>query len=211
VLIAALAVAGCGTKQESFRYRLTMEAETPEGLRTGSSVIEVEVSQTGENAWATPEARGLRFQVRGEAVAVDLPNGRVLFALLQRAEGLPYAALKPSRPAGDFANIKQTRVLKEIARVGVAPRDSYPIMVTFGDPADPKSVERVDPDDLAASFGEGVRLKRITVQMTDEPVTMSIDRRLTWLGRTYQMGLEAEDFPEGFPVGDFEGLFRKPS
>lgn len=216
-LVAALAVAACGTKQDSFRYRLTVEVETPEGLRTGSSVIEVDVSQTGEKAWATSEARGLRFKVRGEAVAVDLPTGQVLFALLSRedspdrAAGLPYAALDPPDFEGEFDYIKKTRALEHIDRVGVVPREAYPMMATFSNLTDPSSVERVNPDDLAASFGEGVALKRITVQMTDDPVTTSITRRLPWLGRTYEMGLETEDFPEGFPVGDFEGLFRKPS
>ncbi len=40
----------------------------------------------------------------------------------------------------------------------------------------------VDPDDFAASFGEGVSLKRITVQITDDPVTTGIEERLGWLG-----------------------------
>lgn len=186
-LVAALAVAGCGTKHESFRYRLTVEVETPQGLRSGSSVIEVDVSQTGENAWATPEARGLRFKIRGEAVAVDLPNGQVLFALLsgedspQRAAGLPYATLQPPRFEGEFDYIKRTRALERTDRLGVVPRSAYPMLVTFGDLSDPASVELVDPDDLAASFGEGVRLKRLTVQMTDDPVTTGTQKRLAWL------------------------------
>lgn len=180
-------VAACGTKHESFRYRLTVEVETPQGLRTGSSVIEVDVSQTGENAWATPEARGLRFKICGEAVAVDLPNGQVLFALLsgedspQRAAGLPYAALDPPDFEGEFDYIKKTRTLERTDGLGVVPSNVYPMLVTFGDLADPASVERVDPADLAASVGEGVRLKRITVQMTDDPVTTGIEKRLEWL------------------------------
>ena len=57
----------------------------------------------------------------------------------------------------------------------------------FGDPTrrpprrsgavrdDPKSVKPVDPDDLAAAFGEGVSLKDITVEITDDPVTWGMD------------------------------------
>ena len=55
------------------------------------------------------------------------------------------------------------------------------MLVTFGDLSDPTSVAEVDPDDLAATFGEGVRLKRITVQLTDDPVTTGIEKRLAWL------------------------------
>jgi len=57
-------------------------------------------------------------------------------------------------------------------------RSAYPMLVTFGDLDDPASVERVDPDDLAAIFGEGVALKRITVQLTDDPVTTGTRMRL---------------------------------
>ncbi|HBM06154.1 MAG TPA: hypothetical protein DD369_11230, partial [Erythrobacter sp.] len=88
-------------------------------------------------------------------------------------------------------------------------RSAYPMLVTFGDLDDPASVERVDPDDLAATFGEGVRLKRITVQITDDPVTSGIEQRLGWLGNIREMNLSNEDFPEDFPVGDFSGLFQK--
>ena len=55
------------------------------------------------------------------------------------------------------------------------------MLVTFGDLDDPTSVSRVDPDDLAASFGEEVTLRRITVQMTDDRVTTGIEKRLPWL------------------------------
>ena len=55
------------------------------------------------------------------------------------------------------------------------------MLVTFGDLHDPKSVVTVDPADLAKSFGEGITLKRITVQITDEPVSKSIEKRLRLL------------------------------
>ena len=91
----------------------------------------------------------------------------------------------------------------------VCPEGAPEWLVTFGDLDDPTSVEEVDPDDLAATFGEGVSLKRITVQMTDDLVTTGIEERLGWLGKIREMNLSLEDFPEGFPVGDFSGLFRK--
>lgn len=225
-LVAALAVAACGLVDDTptYRYRLTVEVETPEGLRTGSSVIEVETSRSG----GIPTPGAMYHRVRGEAVAVDLPGGRTLFALLRSENDIDWASrvmfmLAPEAPltAEDpfqvrYANMLQLKGPIGLPRMwppvgGLDERSAYPMMVTFGDLDDPTRVERVDPDDLAASFGEGVRLKRITVQMTDEPVTQRIAKRLAWLGRTYEMGLATEDFPEGFPVGDFEGLFLKPS
>lgn len=46
--LGTLALAGCGDPTPTYRYRLTVEVNTPEGLRTGSSVIEVETSVAGK-------------------------------------------------------------------------------------------------------------------------------------------------------------------
>lgn len=197
-LLAALALTACNpfAGSETFRYRLTVEVETPEGLKTGSSVIEVSVTQTGKNSLATPEARGIRFKQRGEAVAVDLPGGRTLFALLDRADGIAQAALNPPRYRHDveYGYVKSIRDMKDIEAAGLVPRAAYPMLVTFTDIADPASVERVDPGDLAASFGPGVSLKRITVEVTDEPVTTGIEKRLGWLTK-----MEAYDYRRDGP------------
>jgi hypothetical protein len=47
--------------------------------------------------------------------------------------------------------------------------------------ADPKSVTKLGPDNLSAKFGKGVKLKRITVERTDDAVTSGIEERLGWL------------------------------
>ncbi|MDR4496279.1 MAG: hypothetical protein R3B74_18050 [Nitrospirales bacterium] len=44
-------------------------------------------------------------------------------------------------------------------------------------------MKKVDLDDLAATFGPGVALKRIMLEITDEPVTEGkIEQVLGWLG-----------------------------
>ena len=66
------------------------------------------------------------------------------------------------------------------------PRDLYPLLVTFTDIDDPASVLKVDPDNLAASFGPGVALKRITLEITDENVTKGkVETVLGWLDDYY--------------------------
>ena len=60
--IAATAVlTGCGIVGPWFpkyRFRLTVMIETPEGMRTGSSVYEVKTSRTGEWLPASPNQMG---------------------------------------------------------------------------------------------------------------------------------------------------------
>ena len=90
VLATALATAlsACGLtdnlvddRTPNHRYRLTVEVETPEGLKTGSSVIQVE--QSLGRAGGAPASSQIYRKVHGEAVAVDLPDGLTLFALLR--------------------------------------------------------------------------------------------------------------------------------
>ena len=178
--MAAL-LGGCGIfgKSISYRYRLTVEVETPEGVRTGSSVIQVDLDEQ-----SGLEGSHLQLRMTGEAVAVDLPGGRTLFALL---DGSPvagiYATLEKSLDwyAGAKA-LKNTDGVHSVPRTVANFRgeqvDVWPMLVTFGNLADPRTVKRVDPDNAAATLGEGMRVKRITVEMTDDDVTTGIEKRL---------------------------------
>lgn len=88
LVLGAMLTAACGDlvgkTYPPYRYRLTVEIETPQGLRTGSSVIEV---QTIKGARLSLSGGGIGGdvvnRVKGQAVAVDLPNGQTLFALLR--------------------------------------------------------------------------------------------------------------------------------
>lgn len=56
------------------------------------------------------------------------------------------------------------------SRPGRAPMKAWPMFVTFDDPKDPKTVREVSPGSIGVS--------RITVEITDEPVTTGIEARL---------------------------------
>ena len=217
IVSLALSSTACHTKPRlpDYRYRMTVEVETPEGLRSGSSVIEVSSSIASKETFPMPNK--VSTQVHGEAVAVDLGKGRVLFALLNKrglAEGAnnyafdalftkPWAGadeylrevnelvtrrdvavLPPHDPHLDMQSYKSG--VDTVVRSGPLPKEllfgKYPMLVTFGDLRDPRSVIAVDPADLAKAFGSGIVLKRITVQPTDAAVTTGIEKRLGWLG-----------------------------
>ena len=78
---ASVVLSGCGMifPSDRLRQKITVEVETPAGLRSGSSVVETEVRKG--KSWG--DASGTTFRLKGEAVAVDLPGGRTLFALLR--------------------------------------------------------------------------------------------------------------------------------
>lgn len=72
------------------------------------------------------------------------------------------------------------------------PAKLIPFLVRYRDEKDPKTVEAVDPGNLAASFGEGVRLKRVTIETTRESVTTGLEKRLPWLGTFPEPPLNSE-------------------
>lgn len=208
--VAAL-LSGCGLfGGNSYRFRMTVEVETPDGVKTGSSVYEVDTEKKSTFMTGNDRSKSLK----GEAVAVDLPSGRTLFALLKTANSkrddlalMSMAALDPAfrndwiESAG---RISSSDGITSPAEVRAA---DYPLLVTFADPADPTSVQRVDPANLAASFGPGVTLKRITVEVTNDPVTTGIEKRLGWLLDKNRKRFGPDTKPAGIPLGNYSGLF----
>ena len=183
---AAGGVGGCAGPVHILRYRMRLDVDTPEGLKSGASVIEQQAADGPRSLAGIGAGIGIVFAQRGEAVAVDLGQRGMLFCLLARdgqrkaskQEGdLIFAAFPgPSRPYIDI--MKQLAATKPKADL---PPDILPMLVRFRDINDPKTVERVDPNNLAAAFGQGVRLARASIEITNDPVTTGIEKKLPWL------------------------------
>lgn len=190
VIAASLSalLTGCGQIfPASYRFRATVEVQTPVGIRTGSSVYEVtayrDLALTSEEK---PGGGGLR----GEAIVIDLPNGP-LFVLLTEQPGAgrlgaaATLALRPEALRGDIDDY--------IAAVGSLggwfteakaelPRKNWPIMVRFEDFNDPESVHEVDP----TTFG----VRRILLETTRDEMTTGIENRMPrWFADYRRRGL----------------------
>lgn len=212
--ILVLTLSGCGPSAEDqaeLHYLLKVEVETPQGPRSGSGVIWVKAVRNPN--WVNPEGRGIRTRYRGEAVAIDLPNGRTLFALLRTVSGnMDAPAEWPVTSFNDIldrqadfvdavkqlSQITRSDVVRPLAKTehilpnGGEDIPALPLLVTFKDINDPRSVVWVDSDDLAASFGAGYRLKAITVEISSGPVTTGIEKKLGWLPQYYDKMLDGD-------------------
>jgi hypothetical protein len=56
-----------------------------------------------------------------------------------------------------------------------------PTFVTFPNPAEFKSVKIAPPGLFDEMFGVGYKLRNVSIEMTDEPVTEEIAKKLPWL------------------------------
>jgi hypothetical protein len=201
VAVMSLCLAGCG-KTESYRYKLTLAVNTPEGVKRGSSVVEVLFYEV-----SFPE-RGTMHKLHGEALYLDLgPGAKLLIALLtshlhpkygkeQRwsRDGGPHDNLL-SRLYGVTLSAGTLDYISRIARMRGARKitpDDLPDLVTFANINDPKSVIEVDPNDLQATLGPNITWNEITLESTDEPISTGIRMRLPWLQAYYSKMLDGD-------------------
>ena len=183
------------------RYKLTVSVNTPEGVRTGSSVKEVHLYR----APAIPEDTGGHAKVKGEAVTIDLGKRGLLFAVSSTDDAyyilfraFLYKGALTKEGIEYYSTLKGKKVLTP---------DNYPMLVRFADLNDPKSIKLVvekktpelekryraeDMETFAEAFGEGVSIKEVTLEITDEPVTTGIEKYLPWLPTVWKGSLDGQ-------------------
>ena len=172
------------------KYRLTVEVETPDGIKSASGVMAV-----------TPDrgySRKGHTATSGDALFIDLGSGKNLVTLLAHfdhtldLDGMNYVAL---RAYG--ASSGQRVSFNEMSRIrGVVPvtGELIPVLAAFADPADPSTMQTVPPDDIASVLGNGFRLHGVSAEVVPngfwpvdfggvlgEPVTRGIEAKLPWL------------------------------
>ena len=189
LLPLTLCLSGCGELGfDNWRWhqKLIVEVEVNGKVVQGSAVTSI---HWWPNSFGKGGHGGARWlsKVKGEAVVVDLGKGRYLFALLSYPRNTEYIEHLATRSL--YKSTKRVWGNKAFARVLshkgkepiVVPRDVYPMMVTFEDIADPSSVKQVNPNNLEGTFGPGYKLKSITLEITDEPVTAGkVEAVLGW-------------------------------
>ncbi len=197
---AALGLAGCWSDTYTWNQKLTVTVDTPDGQKSGSAVTQVtwHVGDGGLNGHIR------RSEVKGEATIVDLGNGKYLFALLSRggewqpteywAEMTFDAQLPDHNPVDPSPLSEPDRLramydaLTKLRAAAVVPKASYPMLVTFGDVNDPKTVKQVAPENLSEVLGAGFALKSITLEVTDEEETEGVvQKTMPWIGNPNTM------------------------
>ena len=222
--LALLAVLVAGDQirinRPGHKYRLTVEVETPQGIKSASGVLAVTPDRGYSN-------RG-RTLTSGDAVFVDLGGGKNLVALLAHLDktidldAINYVALRAYGEAGG-----QRVSFNAMSRMtGVVPVTGalIPVLATFADPAEPSSMRSVALDNLEASLGPGFRLHRITAEVVPngfwpvdfggplgEPVTRAIRAKLPWLDRdgAAAAALKAAGLASAEPIDAGEAFTRK--
>jgi hypothetical protein len=195
VLIAAFCIAalsGCGRDEiHKWRQKMTVEVDTPDGVVTGSNVVEVTWIL---GAYRAADGSSSDLKARGEAIALEVRPDKLLFVSIASAAYIPsglYHGLGRAMPTSAGA----ADILKQpIGQKTEIPRQLRPDLLSFDDLTNPSSIRLLEHDDLDGFFGEGVRLKSIKLELTDEPVSSSsVGTLLRWL----PTNLESSICPQG--------------
>lgn len=183
------------------RYRLTVDVDVDGVTHSGSGVVQVDYGgslfENSARVLLNPQLSRFRSSVNGYAITVDLGEHGLLFVvnsspLISDAHGpgllegpaldeLPFYAYRSIFPrdaqryptSGSPSEImERVRMIGEAKRepTAIAPKD-LPMMVLLAANGARDSAEEVDPRDLAAAMGPGVRLESVTFEVTRDPVT----------------------------------------
>ena len=204
---ALLSLSGCGylNSRASYRFRMTVEVDTPQGIKSGSSVYEVLAEKNNTRVLAEERAGGTR--TRGQALIVDLPSGPLFVLLATDTAGESLGSVATYALAGENARGGIDHFLPAVRKLGgwfsdykaELPRENWPMMVRFSQINDPTTIEKVDP--------QLIGVKRIVVETTDDDVTNGIENRIPWLPNIYKMEIGSDFRPNGIPLGNFKRLF----
>ena len=208
-LLAALVIGDqIRINRPGHKYRLTVEVETPDGIKSASGVMAVHPDRSYSRSGQT--------RTNGDAVFVDLGGGKNRLALLAHIDqsvefdGMNYVALRAYNVAGRKVSFNDmSRMTGAVPVTGAL----IPVLVTFISPDDPATARAVPPDDLEAALGKGFRLHGISAEVVPnglwpldfggplgEPVTRGIEAKLPWWNRSDDPAAIA--LRAGLPVGE---------
>ncbi|QHL91631.1 hypothetical protein GVO57_13525 [Sphingomonas changnyeongensis] len=166
----------------SVNFRYTVEVNTPDGLRSGSSVMNIH----GYNI-PMPEniGGGQKIDLTGDVPFVDLPNGITLFALVSRRSGgrgplytLIWSQRRPHSqgdPKTAISDLKDRPVCK------IVEKEYQPDLIYFSNINNIKSARRMRSDELKTKFGEKYSLRRAYVCTTSAQPQRTLDNKIPWI------------------------------
>ena len=171
VLSAALGLSACDSTSRSQRYQITATVDVNGQSYSGSAVQEARC-RDGIKMFQSMDSA--HCMLKGEAVVVDLKERGYLFIILK----IPQDSDEVHYVQSILASRADFEVKDHVLRA-----ENMPVMVTFKDVNDPKSVALVDPEHFEDSFGKGVTLKQVVVStVKGKPITRGrVEKVLPWL------------------------------
>ncbi|MES3150915.1 hypothetical protein [Sphingomonas faeni] len=205
VMLAGLS--GCGGDLPDYRYKMTIHVVTPQGDRAYSSVRQIHSEYV--SSIMSSSGKTIRDALEGEAVIMDLPSGKTVYALLSRPENPEYAKYITGPALGPYVSqaaakstlggsSKNSQFLDEIvsrrqAMLNLKGRYKLPEFIDTGSSSKtykeskkmwPTFVEFADPNRPSSIYEvepHALGISSIFIEITDELPSSTITQKLPWL------------------------------
>jgi hypothetical protein len=176
--IAAALLASCNEapNEHVWRQKLTVEVDTPDGPRSGSSVVEVIARLRSE---ANTSGELIETSLVGEAAVVRITDKRLLIAMLS-GDHLPTQermiwsvfgdTLQRTGKPMDFKTLGS--LIESKPKKTLLP-EQFPLLLTFENNHDFDTATAIKSSDMLSRFGPGITLKKVVLAITDAPVSTS--------------------------------------
>lgn len=202
-LVAIVLVLGLGLygfvaynfPEASHRYRLTVEIEADGKVHSGTGVVQV--------LWfeQTMSQVTINSRVEGRAALVDLGKHGVVVAALKNnvrsvqfkpePRDAEYLALEAFYGRPTWATKKVSQQRKAYAAIGgetgrrALPEASYPPFIWLPNPGDRGSAQPMMARDFSSKIDPSVKIRSVTVEMTNDPFDNNLFEKLPWLEAAY--------------------------
>jgi len=165
-------LSGCGPEEYTWNERTTVTVRTPQGIVTGTSVIEYRATYCPDGC-GFPPVHQIHWDYTGEATVVEVLPDRYLFVLPQIF--LADAHRWAPGVLGEFSNPGE-RFQNASTLVGpvTVPVDAYPEMLTFLEWENARTLIEIDPIDISESFGDRIEIVAITIEVTSDSASQPI-------------------------------------
>ncbi len=203
-LVLSLPLVGCG-ESHSWRQKTIIEVETPNGIVSGGNVLDVSVQFYADWETSLANQTGSSSGSRGESSVVEVMPGKYLVALTASTTwSASSSALIAAANGGRIKTTADRTALAELLEAGMPPHNlpqtEWPLLVTFDDVSDPKSIRVIEGKDLSPVFGDGFSIMGISIQTGP---TLESDSAITeifpWLCQYLGKGLQLNGTIGGTP------------
>lgn len=196
-LCAGLAVAACAIASSSgdypsgtWRYKMTVAVETPEGIKTGSAIREISAVSRPKRLGESNDTH-IKLE-RGEAVVIDVGANQPVFALLKGKDDAITAFFKAfpshcSEGPASRCGIRYYSNLSKANAVELAVED-YPMFAAFKNTQDPKSIvalsqtgSQKNHSSFESFFGKKIKILSVKIEATNESFVSILYNWLPWL------------------------------
>ena len=159
-----------------YRYKITVNVQTPEGIKSGSTVRLVKDQERKYQLINLPESTSPP-SIYGEAVVVDLGAKGKLFGLINSNSYRELFAATPHGTSGSatIEGIKYYNSLEVGNKYYLKIKGYWPDFVMFEDLSDPMSIKAVNKENISEQLGAGYSIYNIEIEVVDEPFTYNVD------------------------------------